>query len=84
MVNVVCFLFSSQVEVYSEFILSSYKEEDSDETDSDDIIEAPEGEEEEEKDEENKESIERILDHRNGKKGGKNDFVCSALVTNEV
>jgi hypothetical protein len=50
----------------------SYKEEDSGATDSDDIIEAPEGEEEEkEKEEENKESIEKILDHRLGKKGGK-------------
>ncbi|XP_060556043.1 chromodomain-helicase-DNA-binding protein 1-like isoform X4 [Ruditapes philippinarum] len=48
----------------------SYKEEDSGATDSDDIIEAPEGEEEEkEKEEENKESIEKILDHRLGKKG---------------
>ncbi|XP_045216418.2 chromodomain-helicase-DNA-binding protein 1-like isoform X4 [Mercenaria mercenaria] len=48
----------------------SYKEEDSGATDSDDIIEAPEGEDEEkEKEEENKESIEKILDHRLGKKG---------------
>lgn len=48
----------------------SYKEQTDGETDSDDIIEM-EADEEQEKEEENKECIERILDHRRGKKGGR-------------
>ena len=51
----------------------SYKEQTDEETDSDDIIEAPEGEEDEKaKEDENKETIEKVLDHRLGKKGGTN------------
>lgn len=49
----------------------SYKEQTDGETDSDDIIEAQEADEEQEKEEDNRECIERILDHRRGKKGGK-------------
>lgn len=52
-------------------MFNSYKEEDSGATDSDDIIEPLEGEDEEKEEEENKESLEKILDHRVGKKGGK-------------
>lgn len=48
----------------------SYKEQTDGETDSDDIIEAQEPDEEQEKEEENRECIEKILDHRKGKKGG--------------
>ena len=55
----------------SHFLPYSYKEAESDNaTDSDDIIEAPEPDEEKEKEEDNKETIEKILDHRMGKKGG--------------
>ena len=49
----------------------SYKEQTDGETDSDDIIEAEAMDEEQEKEEENRECIEKILDDRRGKKGGK-------------
>ena len=53
-------------------VYCSYKENSEQETDSDDIIEAPEGEDDDKsKDDENKETIEKVLDDRMGKKGGR-------------
>ena len=52
------------------FAVYSYKEDSDGETDSDDLIEAPEQDGTVEVEEENPEGVERILDHREGKKGG--------------
>ena len=61
--------------MYSWFLLPvcfSYKEDSDDVTDSDDIIEAATPAEAEL---DNRETIEKVLDHRYGKKGGMGCFV---------
>ena len=49
----------------------SYKEDSDEETDPDDIVEAPEGEDDEKSNKDDENTIEKVLDDRMGKKGGK-------------